>query len=717
MNFLLIPVNDWVNYVLSAAQLALSSAKIGVEVWFFLGGWKFLFRNIGFWIDTNLVNLIAKVYSYFFKLLEGTMFNEAVVSSIMRNVYVFIGIIMFFRLMMVVIKYVVNPDLISDAKAGANSLIKRCILGMCGILFIPTIFDLGLQLQSSILKDQIVQQIIIPKEMTDVVKRNVTNGGRFIGTYVLSGFVNPNENASKKAKLAYANAIVNGDLSSLNLSDGFLTDRHEYDYFFLISTFCLGYVLYLMIKYCIDIATRFFRLLLYQILAPIAMIEYMINGSDDGVYKNWLKSILGTYFMLFVRVLAIWFVIFVLSLMSEISDLSAGSLLVDNDYLLRALIIIALLGFLMDLPKLIGQIFGLDLEQEGQATGLLKQVGGMVKGAALGVLAVGGAAVGGAIGVGKSAIGALPGGKDANGAKVSLSKKWSDMKQANAEQHPGINSIASATNKAGSGILGAALSSNHYTGAAYKGYQSQRQEQQQAAKESEDMSKALENKRKQKVHEKLESQQLQELQNKAQNSAADVQQIKIDPTSIAAMAGAMNAATNAHMPNNQQQMPNINANQNGQTTVSLDNLDIKVTGKATADYSGDLETNITGKATTNYNGDLETTVNGQARAMYDKGLDVDVQGPARANYDKGLDVDINGPARATYDKGLDVDVSGTATTSYNGDVNTVVGGNATTIVDHNINTVVGEDVNIDAPNIDIRRNNRNQNDNDNSQNN
>ena len=50
-------------------------------------------------------------------------------------------------------------------------------------------------------------------------------------------------------------------------------------------------------------------------MAPIAMVEYMINGSDDGVFKSWKSAVLSTYCMIFVRVMAIWFVVFVTMLM------------------------------------------------------------------------------------------------------------------------------------------------------------------------------------------------------------------------------------------------------------------------------------------------------------------------------------------------------------------------------------------------------------------
>lgn len=389
------PVLDFVLNTLGVLENIFSAAIVAILTYMICGGWKFVFRAVSFFFDTQLVKLIGTVFSYFNQLLTMEMFSKELMDELLRNIYVFIGVIMFFRLMMLVIKYLINPDMINDAKAGVSSLIQRVVIGCCGILFIPTIFNLANELQVAILEDGIIQQLIIPHDMIDQMEDKINQGGHYIGTYVLAGFLSPNSSASSADVKQFDLGVQQGDLSNIDINEGgFLTQKFKYDYFFFISTLALGYVFYYMLKYCIDIAGRCFKLLLYKLIAPIAMIEYMINGSQDGVFKQWLSATISTYAMLFVRILAIWFVLLVTTLMGDEGGAYAGELLTNNDYFLRAIIIIALLGFMMDLPKLVGQIFGLDLEQEGSASGVLKQVGGMVKGAAIGALAVGGAAAG-----------------------------------------------------------------------------------------------------------------------------------------------------------------------------------------------------------------------------------------------------------------------------------------------------------------------------------
>ena len=519
--------------VINGIQLG---TQLSLLIWLVNGGLVFLIRAVSWQIDSLLLSFITRIYTYFVQLLEGKMFNEEVVSAVMRNIYIFIGVIIFFRLMMVIISYIVNPELVNDGKVGANQLVKRVIIGLAGIILVPTIFTFINNFQAAVLKDQVIQRIIVPEDLLEVSSKKMDNAGAYIGSYVLSGFVSPSANASNKTISEYNIAVSKGSISTIdvNRGAGFLgvnggIGNYEYGYFFFLSTFVLGYVLFLMAKYCLDIAIRFFKLFLYQLIAPIAMIEYMINGSQDGVFKNWRTSVISSYCMIFTRVFALWFVIFVMTLMGgdlPSSKYTNGSLLAHPDYLLRAIIMIALLAFMMDLPKIIGQVFGLDLEQESSATGLLNSIkGGIGKITGAG-LAMGGAFAGGLIGSAKGlASGAAGSGlqaranslkkaaaneTDPNKAKALSQRADALQDRANKVGTLGKNLSTTSLNSlkgARQGMMKAAMGANQYTNAAYSGYsgvgesvsskQKQREEQEhQTAREAqEDRFRAGVNKR------------------------------------------------------------------------------------------------------------------------------------------------------------------------------------------------------------------------------
>lgn len=487
------PTWDIIATVQNVISLILEGSQLAFFIWLATGGIVWLIRQVGFWLDVQLVNQIAKFYEYFSKILDGTLFNDEVINAVMRNVYIFIGVILFFRLVMVLLKYIVNPELVDDGKKGAQQLIKRVIIGMMGILFIPILFTTINDFQAAFLKDQVLQKVLIPEDILEETQKKAQNAGKYIGTYVLAGFFNPSEKASEASKNEYKQALKKGDMalliSNANKGGWFVAgyaNTYEYSYFPILSTFVIGYVLFLVIKYCLDLVTRMLKLFLYRLLSPIAMIEYMINGADDGVFKNWKTAVISTYCMLFVRVFAMWFVVFVMTLMSgELpgDKYTNGTLLADNDYLLRAIIMVALLAFMMDLPKIVGQVFGIDLEQEGSATGLLNTI----KGGAMALVgagaAIGGAALGGIAGVAKGGMGSLnnatakglrdkaKGLEATNPNKAASLRRRADMLNKRADKlgtlkDTGLNSIKAA---AGGALEGAAGASN-LTKTAYGSY-------------------------------------------------------------------------------------------------------------------------------------------------------------------------------------------------------------------------------------------------------
>lgn len=607
-------VAGFINVALNTIQNILQVSQFVVTVWLFQGGWMYAVRAVEFFIDCKLVNFIEYVYKYFILILEKDMFSESVVNAILGNIYLFIGVIVFFRLMMVVIKYLVNPDLVEDAKTGVNSLIKRCVIGMCGILLLPTIFDIALELQRAILTDQLIQKIIIPNDMIDAVGTKINDGGRVLGTYVLAGFVSPKSSAKNSTVKEYKKAINDGNLSAIDINEGGWmanASTYEFEYFIIVSTVVLGYVFWQILKYTLDLAVRAFKLLIYQILAPVAMIEYIINGSDDGVFKSWKSATLGTYFMIFVRVMAIWFVMFVTILMSEdlpgyagdsLLDKAAGTSGGDPDYLLRAIIIIALLGFMMDLPKIIGQIFGLDLEQETSATGVLQKVGNSLKGAAIGGLAIGGAMAGSALGTAKAGLNTMQGmGKTKIGSafanKLGLSGKGTALKDklaknkavgklrdmasnfkesavgqdlASFKKSAENNNMMQHMKTANAGLIGAVMGSNQFTGSAYKGYQGQSQEHEKIDKEAKSSAKAAQE------HAEIVGNQKKQLQNQEFDAVMNVTARMAD-TGMQVTAGEVAARVRPT------EVAAVNANIQGQISgiaaASISASDVQAGGK------------------------------------------------------------------------------------------------------------------------------------------
>lgn len=96
-----------------------------------------------------------------------------------------------------------------------------------------------------------------------------------------------------------------GGLLSWTLSDG----EFAIKYYPIVSTICGGYLVLLLISFCIDVAARAIKLLFLQILSPIAVISSLDPTSSGDRLKEWWKECLTIWASLFIRLIVIFLII------------------------------------------------------------------------------------------------------------------------------------------------------------------------------------------------------------------------------------------------------------------------------------------------------------------------------------------------------------------------------------------------------------------------
>ena len=166
-----------------------------------------------------------------------------------------------------------------------------------------------------------------------------------------------------------------------------------FDYSFILSTIAGGFFAWILLIFCIYIATRCVKLGFLQLIAPIPIISYIDpKNGKDGIFKKWTKECTSTYLSLFVRLLAIYFVLFIITLIINggIVNIATGTPI--NNFLVKVFIIFGALMFAKDLPKLISDITGVKLDG-GFTLNPLKKLGASPY--AAGAMGLVGGAVGG----------------------------------------------------------------------------------------------------------------------------------------------------------------------------------------------------------------------------------------------------------------------------------------------------------------------------------
>lgn len=322
--------------------------------------WAFL-CSIIYGLITGLFNIFERLTNM--DLLDQSNIN---INGIYQRMTMIITIIMIFYITFEFVKYVLQPDTINDKEKGVEGIIKRIVIAILLIAFIPTVFTTAMKLQDRILETNVIPKVIFGQKDFDY--KNA--GSNFAGD-VFAAFYRVNyEECTTKGDCKEAKAEVervvglwkerNG-LGALITAQGkqlidITNTSVQFDGLLAVIFGC--FTLYVIFLYCIDLGVRFVQLLFLQIIAPVAAISYIIPQKDSMLNK-WIKQVTTTYLDVFIRYAVLYFMLLIVSILSSSMDfyeLSRGG---GNqiDIIMYIFIIMGLLIFVQRAPKLIEELF------------------------------------------------------------------------------------------------------------------------------------------------------------------------------------------------------------------------------------------------------------------------------------------------------------------------------------------------------------------------
>lgn len=375
-------------------------------------------------IDKMIYWLISVTYSIIMQLKNISIFGEGDIKDFSSRIYVFLGIIMLFKVTFSLITYLVDPDVSKDKSKGTGNLIKNILITLILIVLVPYGFDLLYNAQAAIIDDNLVPRLILgtkdePNNLTlmmdsDTCKgesASVSNYGDYLALATLRPFIQVYEDSdtskedllaslddstrvvyclSGKTSSVLSKSVLYADTAVLN------TGEYIFEYNYLISTAFGVVVFLLLLNFCFDIAVRTIKLGFLEIIAPIPIISYIDPKSGkDGQFKKWLKEVFNTWLSLFLRLGVIYFAIYIITMINknvqEIHD--------ENGNIIMLFLIIGALMFAKQAVPLIENIFGIKIGHTVQLNPFKKiseqALGGK---AALGLGAAGAGLATGAVG-------------------------------------------------------------------------------------------------------------------------------------------------------------------------------------------------------------------------------------------------------------------------------------------------------------------------------
>ena len=327
-----------------------------------LVGWiPRIFNTIWALFCTPIYSLISLFYNVFITIPQLNLLNNLKLEDIYQRVTMITVIVMAFYITFEIVKYVVQPDTITDKEKGTGKLVIRIIAVILLLAFIPKIFTIAYDLQGRIINSNVIGKVILGVNEESDAK--LSSRGSEFSADVFSLFYHLNTevcpltedgeiDASKlnivgaKGKCEYGKAVVDMNLSVLRdgwtelpspspilqmkASQFLLTlgmekyvhigDENETGFVInfngLIALIVGGFILWTLIVYGVELAKRYFQLLYLQIIAPIAIISYL-SPKKDGTFSKWTKQCITTYLDLFIRLAIINFILLIISVLKD----------------------------------------------------------------------------------------------------------------------------------------------------------------------------------------------------------------------------------------------------------------------------------------------------------------------------------------------------------------------------------------------------------------
>lgn len=339
-------------------------------------------RTIAAVFDKAIYWLISFAYNIILEIANIQIFSDAEIQSFAGRLYTLIGIFMLFKLSFSIISYIISPDTIFDKEKGGTKLLKNVVITFILIIIMPTVFNIMGKVQNAILNDNIIENFVLgtdgetSSKMFKIdeqcpVGNKIDNDGDYVALMIFRPFYQVDPNGRNPSDLLAGDycsatsvpALLKYDIYNSPVAGAIgtgMSGNYNVDYWFIISAIIGGVVFVVLIGFAMDIAVRSIKLSFLQIISPIPIISYIDpNQSKNGIFKKWAKEVGKTWADLFIKLIALYFLLKLLTMIDSLSNITENS---DYKLWVSILIIIGGLIFAKKLPTLIGNMLGIKLD-------------------------------------------------------------------------------------------------------------------------------------------------------------------------------------------------------------------------------------------------------------------------------------------------------------------------------------------------------------------
>lgn len=342
-------------------------------------------RTFSCTVAAVIYNFIVDLYNVFMYTARAEILESSFIQGIYNKVGMILGIFMVFKLSFSLIQSLVDPSKFTDEKKGFGGIIKRSVISIVLLGITPSIFNMAFDLQNLVVgsannTDNIIYKLIVGKAPS----KDAESFGHVIASELYFGFYTENEplKLNQGLEVTYPDSggvqleVHDYEYLKTQILEDHMSFSDTVDYISITNAgqyvikwdglFAIGFglfMVYILITYCISVATRVIQLAYLQLIAPVPILSYI--SDPEGSFKNWTKQCMTTYLDLFIRLAIIYFIITVStqilqafsevgSIFYESTGLEAGS---GTAKWVSRFLIIGLLMFGKRVPELLKDLF------------------------------------------------------------------------------------------------------------------------------------------------------------------------------------------------------------------------------------------------------------------------------------------------------------------------------------------------------------------------
>lgn len=358
-------------------------------------------------LDYAIYSMVRFVVKLIMLIANYDFFSQETINDFAHKVYIVLGVVMLFKIVIAAVQYMINPDTFDDKEKGMGGLLKKMIISIILLVAVEPIFDFAIYMQKSIVST--IPGIILEngenykignsKPIEDNSSKSAKGDklneiGEQVAFATIKTFTTPKTGTTNDGKTRVIKDDEKMDGNNANL-DGWRTgvvsgcdgsffqllnlDVCNYDYMWGISTATGIFLLYVMLSMTLDVGIRTIKLGILQMLAPIPISSYIV--SKDKLKK--FASLAGkVYADLFIRLGVLYFIVFFIQKVIESigNNVEVGDGYVASTFetgFVKVAIIIALFMFAKNAPKFICDVLGIDGGGFGDMKDMFRSPGGL----------------------------------------------------------------------------------------------------------------------------------------------------------------------------------------------------------------------------------------------------------------------------------------------------------------------------------------------------